>query len=582
MSQNFMLNSFSKPLRYVFYDLETTGTNTVVDQVLQTCLIETDGDLNVLEHDGGKPAIHEFKTLLRPDIIPAPEAFMVHKLNPRELYGKPHNDLLTEFDSSERIRDIFLRTGDTCMAGFNNISFDDEMVRHTNYRNLLDPYEHEWKQGNHRTDIYMLLMLTRLYGESVLNWHKNEDGGVSLKLEDTCKANGITHGASHDAKNDVLDTIALAKLVKDRKPQLFSKFKQMSDKNYIRGLMTSQQVLASTSKYISRDNYSTTMIYPISSDSANRNRYYAVDLTKDLSLLLNGSTEDIMYEIFTKNTDKTHAPIDTGIQTITANKIPILTTPSPREGEPSDAGYRKVAEKASLDYDAVKRNEELVVKFFPQIKSKINKVFNQPPQKQVNDVFVSLYTGNFLTDAEKSLRQRQRLTAPNGGGANYLVSENVVDKFKAFKENMDVHAEIILRTKWNTHFQTLLSKNNIERIDPNELIVYRNYLKKALFDNNSGLGITVDEYRQRVGKVKVEWDLEESDFAALDALDAHVDRVVALYEFIDAKCAVMLDKAKRMRGERPDDYDKCFSQTFNQKTFSNDVSNESEQYENNC
>ena len=224
----------------------------------------------------------------------------------------------------------------------------------------------------------------------------------------------------------------------------------------------------------------------------------------------------------------------------------------------------------------------MVVKFFPQIKSKINKVFNQPPQKQVNDVFVSLYTGNFLTDAEKSLRQRQRLTAPNGGGANYLVSENVVDKFKAFKENMDVHAEIILRTKWNTHFQTLLSKNNIERIDPNELIVYRNYLKKALFDNNSGLGITVDEYRQRVGKVKVEWDLEESDFAALDALDAHVDRVVALYEFIDAKCAVMLDKAKRMRGERPDDYDKCFSQTFNQKTFSNDVSNESEQYENNC
>ena len=76
--------------------------------------------------------------------------------------------------------------------------------------------------------------------------------------------------------------------------------------------------------------------------------------------------------------------------------------------------------------------------------------------------------------------------------------------------------------------------------------------------------------------------MEESDFAALDALDAHVDRVVALYEFIDAKCAVMLDKAKRMRGERPDDYDKCFSQTFNQKTFSNDVSNESEQYENNC
>ena len=570
MNRNFMQNNFSNPLRYVFYDLETTGTNTVSDQPLQSCLIETDGDLNVIKYSNGKDAIHEFKTILRPDIIPAPEAFMVHKLNPKELYGKPREGLYTEYDAAEKMRDIFLRTDNTCIAGFNNISFDDEMVRHTNFRNLLDPYEHEWKQGNHRTDVYMLLMLTRLYGESLLNWHTRDDGEVSLKLEDACKANGITHGASHDAKNDVLDTIALAKLIKERRPDMFAKFKQMSDKNYVKGLMSSQQVLVSTSKYLPRSQYSTTMVMPISADPVNRNRYYTIDLTKDLTFLLNGSPEEIMYEVFTKNTDKTHAPIDTGIQTVTANKIPILTTPNPKQGEPSDAGYRKVAEKAGIDYDVVKSNEELVREYFPKIKAKIGKIFSEPPKEQVNDVFVSLYTGSFLTDSEKSLRQRQRLMSPNGDNQTFLVSEHVVDKFKAFKENMDVHAEIILRTKWNTFFRDLLNKVSIQSIDPNELIVYRNYLKKALYDPNAGLGLTVDEYHQRGGKVKVEWDLSEEDFKSLDALDEHVDRVVALYEYIDSRCSMLIDKARALRDERPEDYDKCFSSSFKQSTFSNE------------
>lgn len=578
MNQSFLQNNFSNPLRYAFYDLETTGTNTVVDQPLQACIIETDKDLNIIQDSRGSDLIHEFKIILRPDIIPAPEAFMVHKLNPRELYGNPNSNLLTEYDAAERMRDIFLRTNNTCVAGFNNISFDDEMVRHTNFRNLLDPYEHEWKQGNHRTDVYMLLMLTRLYGESTLNWHVRDDGEVSLKLEDSCRANGINHGSSHDAKNDVLDTIALAKLIKDSRPHLFAKFKQMSDKNYTKGLLTSQQVLASTSRYIPKSQYGTTLILPISADPVNKNRFYTVDLTKDLSLLLNGTPEEIMYEVFTKNTDKTHAPIDTGIHTITANKIPILTTPNPLSGEPSDAGYRKVAEKARLDFDTIKRNEEIVRQNFPHIKEKIGKVFSQPPQEKAHDVFVSLYTGSFLTDHEKSLRERQRLVAPSGTGGTFFTEEAIVDKFRSFKQNMDVHAEIMLRTKWNTFFRDLLSKENAGKFDPNELIIYRNYLKKALFDSTSGLGITVDEYHQRVGKVKVEWELSEQDFNALDALDDHVARVVALYEYIDSRCAKLVEKAKQLREQRPDDYDKCFSTTFTQKTFSSlDAENEVDQ-----
>lgn len=554
-------------MRYAFYDLESTGVNTAVDQPLQACIIETDSNLNVLVDSSGEPLIHDFKILLRPDIIPSPEAFMIHKIDPKTLYGQTSETLMTEYDAAEKIRKIFQRTANTCVTGFNNISFDDEMIRHTNFRNLLDPYEHEWKQDNHRTDIYMLLMLTRLYAESAIKWHIKEDGVVSLKLADTCLANGINHGQSHDAKNDVLDTIALTKLIKELRPSLFSKFKQMSDKRYIKDCLTSQQILVSTSKYISKENYNTTMALPIIADSTNPNRYYTVDLTKNLQLLLTGTPDEIAKELFTKNSEKTHTPIDVGIHNITVNKLPMVTTPMQRQGEPVDAGYRKVAEKAGIDFDTVKRNEEVVRHQIMQIRQKIGAVFSQPKQEVVSDVFVSLYSGKFMSDAEKSLRQRQRLPSKTNPSMTILTSEPVVDKFRAFKENMNVHAEIILRAKWNTFFKSLMSKSSLETIDPNELITYRNYLKKALFGVNTGLGLNVDDYHKRVGEVKLEWELDADDFKRLDALDQHVERVVAFYEFVDAKCSQLIEKAKELRELRQDDYAKCFNTPFLEKTF---------------
>jgi exodeoxyribonuclease-1 len=524
--------------------------------------------------------VYDIKVELRPDIIPDVMAFLTHRISPKSLYSSPSNNLFTEFEAAEKIRSIMLERKNTCVFGFNNISFDDEITRHTNFRNLLDPYEHEWKQGNHRSDVYMLLMLTRLYSESSINWHKNEDSTVSLKLEDTCKANGITHGASHDAVNDVLDTLALAKLIKDRRPELFARFKQMSDKRYIQGLLQNQRVLVSTGKFTPKAQYNTTLILPLSADSVNKNRYYGVDLTKDLSFLLNCTPDELAYEMFTKNSDKTYAPIDTGVHTVTANKIPILTTPSPRDGEPSDAGYRKVAIKAGLDYDMIKRNEELVRENFLKLKSKVLAANGSPPQEKVHDVFVSLYSGKFDSDAAKSLKQRQRLIPSNGDGKNYLMSETIVDKFRSFREDVGTHAELILRAKWNNNFRTLLNKNNIGKIDPNELIAYRDYLKKALFDSNSGLGITIDEYHAKVGEARVERDLTEDDFKIIDELNDHVKRVVALYEFIVSKCEPLQERANQLRRQRPDDYDRCFSQPFKGSTFDS-INKVNEEKENN-
>ena len=47
------------------------------------------------------------------------------------------------------------------MAGYNSVRFDDEFVRNLLYRNLFDPYEREWADGNTRWDVLDLFRATR-------------------------------------------------------------------------------------------------------------------------------------------------------------------------------------------------------------------------------------------------------------------------------------------------------------------------------------------------------------------------------------------------------------------------------------
>ena len=55
---------------YVFYDTETTGTETPFDQILQFAAIRTDDALNELER-------FNIRCRLLPHIIPSPKALLI-------------------------------------------------------------------------------------------------------------------------------------------------------------------------------------------------------------------------------------------------------------------------------------------------------------------------------------------------------------------------------------------------------------------------------------------------------------------------------------------------------------------------
>lgn len=192
---------------YLFYDLETSGLSAPFDQVLTFAAIRTDLHLNELER-------YSFTVRLRLDIVPSPGAFITHRLTLNELENG-----LCEYDAARSIHEIFNTPG-TISLGYNTLGFDDEFLRFTFYRNLLDPYTHQYANGCCRMDLLPVATLYRIFKPEVIQWPE-VDGKPSLKLELISELNNlVSSGRAHDAMTDVEATLALARCLKSQ-PQMW-------------------------------------------------------------------------------------------------------------------------------------------------------------------------------------------------------------------------------------------------------------------------------------------------------------------------------------------------------------------------
>ena len=97
----------------------------------------------------------------------------------------------------------------TCTAGYNSLRFDDEVTRHTAWRNFHDPYAREWQDGCSRWDIIDMVRACEALRPAGIEWPLREAGLPSFRLEDLTAANDIAHAGAHDALSDVQATIEL-------------------------------------------------------------------------------------------------------------------------------------------------------------------------------------------------------------------------------------------------------------------------------------------------------------------------------------------------------------------------------------
>ncbi len=182
---------------YLFYDLETTGLSKSFDQVLHFAAIRTDVNLKELQR-------YELKIKLNPDVIPAPQALLTHRMGIKEIAAG-----ISEYDAIIQIH-RWLNEPGTISLGYNTLGFDDEFLRFSFYRNLLTPYTHQFANQCSRMDIYPMAIMFFLFKNSVIRWPQKENK-ISLKLEDLNTANHFITGRAHHAMVDVEATLELAR-----------------------------------------------------------------------------------------------------------------------------------------------------------------------------------------------------------------------------------------------------------------------------------------------------------------------------------------------------------------------------------
>jgi len=192
------LISYKKMQTLLFYDIETSGLNPAFDQVLTFACIRTDLSLNEIGRE-------DIVIRLRDDIVPSPGAFLTHRLDAQILETG-----ISEYHAALKIHSL-LNTPQTISIGYNSLGFDDEFLRFLFYRNLLDPYTHQFANGCRRMDMLPVTLIYYLFCPQALSWPVIDTGKSTMKLEHLSLQNKFkTSGRAHEAMSDVESVVGLA------------------------------------------------------------------------------------------------------------------------------------------------------------------------------------------------------------------------------------------------------------------------------------------------------------------------------------------------------------------------------------
>lgn len=265
-----------------FYDLETSGLDARADRIMQFAGQRTNLQLEPL----GDPV--NILVKLADDTLPSPYAINVTKITPQST----QQDGLTEAELCRYLHDEIF-TPQTVALGYNTVRFDDEFMRHLFWRNFYDPYEWQWADGRSRWDLLDVVRLTRALRPDGIEWPFTDDSKPTNRLELITKLNGISHEHAHDALSDVYATIAVAKLIKDKQPQLFDFLFKVRDKREIQKLINLEHkkpFVYASGRYSNEFN-KTTVAFPIA--PGRNGKVLVYDLRHNLDELLN--TDDASF-----------------------------------------------------------------------------------------------------------------------------------------------------------------------------------------------------------------------------------------------------------------------------------------------
>jgi exodeoxyribonuclease-1 len=413
----------------VFYDTETTGIQKDFSQILQCGSVLTNSTLDTLDEQniGCAPL---------PWVIPQPMAMITNKkidlFNSNISHYQMMKDLQLQWKEwSAENPSIFIT--------YNGHAFDEELVRRQFFWNLLEPYTTN-TNGNGRLDLMLMIHNIAAYFSDEISMPLFEGGpGISYKLEHLAIEHGIDAGDAHDAIADCNLMIEMCRIIKEKLPEVFESFVNISTKPGIKSLLYSEEFLA-----LGEIHRRHTFKYPVvlcGADASRPNEIVFYDLSYDPEDILELDFTEINKLIQSKGRD---GPL----KKYKINKtIPVCSSKHLINSDVFDIEFSELQRRADL----VRLDKDFQQKVSQAME---DRMMNFPESEHIEG---TIYSGGFPSYKDKDLMQEFHMSKD----LNHLVkiSRNFED------ERLRVFAERIICTEYSTDIPDDIKKRYQELID---------------------------------------------------------------------------------------------------------------------
>jgi exodeoxyribonuclease-1 len=338
----------------VFYDTETTGTDTAFDQILQFAAIRTDPQLNEIDR-------FDVRCRLLPHIVPAPGAMSVTKIAAARLFDA---SLGSHYDMACGIRAKLLAWSPALFIGYNSLAFDEHLLRQAFYKNLHPPYLTN-TNGNSRSDVLRMVRAASLFAPGALQVPIGDDGQPVFKLDRLAPLNGFAGGPAHDAVTDAEAAIFLCRLLMARAPDLWSAFMRFSQKATVVDYVMTEPVFCLSDFYFGTSySWIVTVIGP---NPDNTSEHYVYDLAIEPESLIDLTETELI--------ERLSIPAKP-VRRLRSNACPVIV---PVENAPAIAvaaqlGTEELTRRAEFLHERVDFRQRLIAAFEAQRKDHLPSV----------------------------------------------------------------------------------------------------------------------------------------------------------------------------------------------------------------
>lgn len=387
------------PASFLFYDLETFGSDPRRTRIAQFAAIRTDADLNEIDEP--------IDFFVRPadDLLPTPIASLVTGIAPQDAL----RDGIPEAEAFARIAEEMSQP-ETCTLGYNSLRFDDEFIRYGLFRNFYDAYEREWRGGNSRWDLLDVMRLAHALRPEGIVWPQRDDGATSFRLEHLATANDVRIGDAHEALSDVRALIGMARKLKHAQPRLWDYALRLRDKRYAASLLDlvgHTPVLHVSQRYPAA-RLCAAAVLPLARHPRIDSRVIVFDLDSEPEALLDLDADAIADRLYVRSADLPEGETRIPLKEVHLNRCPALI----EWAHLREQDFQRL----NIDSGLVEKRAARLREYAPQLAEKVRRVFASTQEREPSDVDASLYDG-FIGDGDKRRYADVRATPPQALGA---------------------------------------------------------------------------------------------------------------------------------------------------------------------